>query len=37
MEDARFDYIILNQVLEHVAEPRKVLAELHRVLKPEDE
>ena len=34
VEDARFDYILLNQVLEHLPEPKSVLAELHRVLKP---
>ena len=34
VDDARFDHIILTQVLEHVPEPGKVLAELHRVLKP---
>jgi SAM-dependent methyltransferase len=34
VEDGRFDFIILTQVLEHVPEPRLVLAELHRVLKP---
>ena len=33
-EDNRFDFIIFNQVLEHVPEPRLVLTELHRVLKP---
>jgi SAM-dependent methyltransferase len=32
--DARFDHVVLTQVLEHIPEPRKVLAELHRVLKP---
>ena len=34
VEDARFDHVILTQVLEHVPEPPRVLAELHRVLKP---
>jgi len=34
VEDARFDRVICNQVLEHVPEPEAVLAELHRVLKP---
>ena len=33
VEDGRFDFIILTQVLEHVPEPRLVLAELYRVLK----
>jgi ubiquinone/menaquinone biosynthesis C-methylase UbiE len=34
VEDGRFDFIILTQVLEHVPEPRLVLAELYRVLRP---
>jgi SAM-dependent methyltransferase len=34
VEDARFDHVLLTQVLEHIPEPAKVLAELHRVLKP---
>lgn len=34
VEDARFDRILFNQVLEHVDNPPVVLAELHRVLKP---
>lgn len=34
VSDARFDHAVLTQVLEHVPEPAKVLAELHRVLKP---
>jgi SAM-dependent methyltransferase len=34
VEDARFDHVVLTQVLEHLPEPAKVLAELHRVLKP---
>ena len=33
VEDARFDHVLLTQVLEHVPEPATVLAELHRVLK----
>ncbi|MBN1647464.1 MAG: class I SAM-dependent methyltransferase [Spirochaetales bacterium] len=33
VKDQRFDYIIFNQVLEHVPEPELVLKELHRVLK----
>ena len=33
-EDARFDYILFNQVMEHLPEPEKVLLELNRVLKP---
>jgi SAM-dependent methyltransferase len=31
--DARFDYVVFNQVMEHLPEPRLVLAELHRILK----
>jgi SAM-dependent methyltransferase len=34
VEDERFDHVILTQVLEHIPEPAKVLAELHRVLRP---
>jgi len=34
VEDARFDHVLLTQVLEHVPEPATVLAELHRVLAP---
>lgn len=30
----RFDYIVFNQVLEHIPEPQAVLDELYRVLKP---
>ena len=33
-EDGRFDFILFNQVLEHLSEPKLALAELHRVLKP---
>jgi SAM-dependent methyltransferase len=33
-DDARFDHVVLTQVLEHVPEPARVLAELGRVLKP---
>jgi len=33
VENERFDYIVFNQVLEHVPEPRAVLRELNRVLK----
>lgn len=35
VEDCRFDFIIFNQVMEHLPEPRLVLAELFRVLKPD--
>ena len=34
VEDGRFDRILFNQVLEHIPDPPRVLAELHRVLKP---
>lgn len=34
VEDGRFDAIIFNQVMEHVPEPKRVLAELNRALKP---
>ncbi|HJQ15611.1 MAG TPA: class I SAM-dependent methyltransferase [Allosphingosinicella sp.] len=34
VEDARFDFIIFNQGLEHMPEPGAVLSELNRVLKP---
>jgi SAM-dependent methyltransferase len=34
VEDGRFDFILFNQVMEHLPEPKLVLAELHRVLKP---
>lgn len=34
VEDDRFDVVLFSQVLEHIVEPRAVLAELHRVLKP---
>lgn len=34
VEDGRFNYIVFNQTLEHLQEPAKALAELHRVLAP---
>jgi ubiquinone/menaquinone biosynthesis C-methylase UbiE len=34
VEDARFDHVLLTQVLEHLPSPSTVLAELQRVLKP---
>jgi SAM-dependent methyltransferase len=34
VEDARFDHVLLTQVLEHIPEPATVLAELHRVMAP---
>jgi SAM-dependent methyltransferase len=33
-EDGTFEIVILREVLEHVRDPRQVLSELHRVLKP---
>jgi ubiquinone/menaquinone biosynthesis C-methylase UbiE len=33
VEDERFDYVVFNQVLEHLPEPKAVLKELNRVLK----
>lgn len=34
VEDARFHHVVFTQVLEHIPEPSRVLAELYRVLKP---
>jgi SAM-dependent methyltransferase len=34
VEDGRFDYVVFNQVLEHLPDPSRVLRELKRVLKP---
>jgi len=34
VESDRYDLVLLSQVLEHLPEPARVLAELHRVLKP---
>jgi len=34
LDDASFDAVVCTQVLEHVFEPARVLAELHRVLRP---
>lgn len=34
VEDGRFDFIVFNQVMEHLPDPGAVLDELHRVLKP---
>jgi SAM-dependent methyltransferase len=34
VDDARFDHVLLTQVLEHIPEPARVLAELHRVMAP---
>lgn len=34
VEDNRYDYILFNQVMEHLPEPKIVLLELNRVLKP---
>ena len=33
VEDGRFDFILFNQVMEHLPEPQSVLAEFHRILK----
>lgn len=33
VEDGRFDYVIFNQVMEHLPEPLQVLTELRRVLR----
>lgn len=33
-QDSVFDYVICSEVLEHVPDPRRVLAEIHRVLRP---
>ncbi|UXP31962.1 class I SAM-dependent methyltransferase [Reichenbachiella agarivorans] len=35
VENNRFDYILFNQVMEHLPEPNLVLTELNRVLKPD--
>lgn len=34
VEDCRFDFIFFNQVMEHLPDPKLVLLELNRVLKP---
>jgi SAM-dependent methyltransferase len=34
VENERYDFVVFNQVMEHLPEPGLVLAELHRVLKP---
>jgi SAM-dependent methyltransferase len=34
VEDGRFDFIVFNQVMEHLPEPFLALKELNRVLKP---
>ena len=34
VDDNRFDYIVFNQTLEHLKEPKRALAELYRVLAP---
>ena len=34
VDAGRFDHVMFNQVLEHLPEPKTVLRELHRVLKP---
>ena len=37
VEDNRYDMVLLTQVLEHVPEPKIVLGEIYRVLKPKGE
>ncbi len=34
VENDRFDFIVFNQVMEHLPEPKLVLSELYRILKP---
>ncbi len=34
VEDARYDFVLFNQVMEHLPDPRLVLKELFRVMKP---
>lgn len=34
VEDGRYDFVLFNQVMEHLPEPRLVLKELFRVMKP---
>jgi SAM-dependent methyltransferase len=34
VENGRFNYVVFNQTLEHLKEPARALAELHRVLAP---
>jgi SAM-dependent methyltransferase len=34
IEDGSFDHVILQDVIEHVAEPMRVAAEMHRILRP---
>ena len=34
IQDASFDHVVMQDVLEHVAEPIRVAAELHRILRP---
>jgi SAM-dependent methyltransferase len=35
IEDSSFDEIIMQDVIEHVSEPMRVAAELHRILRPQ--
>lgn len=37
VEDNRYDMVLLTQVLEHIPEPKNVLKEIHRILKPKGE
>ena len=34
IEDASFDHVVMQDVIEHVAEPMRVAAEMHRILRP---
>jgi SAM-dependent methyltransferase len=34
LEDSSFDFVVMQDVIEHVREPMRVVEELHRVLKP---
>jgi SAM-dependent methyltransferase len=34
LEDSSFDHVLMQDVLEHVRDPIRVIAELHRVLRP---
>jgi SAM-dependent methyltransferase len=35
LEDASFDEVIMQDVIEHVEDPMRVVAELHRILRPD--
>jgi SAM-dependent methyltransferase len=34
IEDESFDHVVMQDVIEHVAEPMRVVGELHRILRP---